>query len=76
MAFTEPAARANHTQLEKVPLTGATKLTKLLTVNGEPDVGVTVNDQVTVYCWPGFKFEAEMQKLYWLQLGLMVAVSM
>jgi hypothetical protein len=61
--------------LENIPLAEATKLTKLLTVNGEPDVGVTVNDQLTVYCCPGFKFEVEMQKLYWLQLGVMVAVS-
>ena len=62
--------------MEKVPFAGATKPTKLLTVIGGPDVGVTVNDQVTVYSWPGTRFSVEMQMLYWLQLGVMVAETM
>ena len=58
--------------MDKVPFAGPTKLTKLLTVIGEPDV-VTVNDHMTVYDWPETKLLAEMQMVYWLQLGVMFA---
>ena len=59
--------------MEKVPFAGATKPTKLQMLIGEPDVGVTVNEKVTVYDWPGTNSSAEMQMVYWLQLGVMFA---